>query len=74
MAVGLINKEDIYNIADAIRVKLETTDTYFPSEMAEAILSIKTGGGGITPVQGSLSYTGIIKNINITPISGEIGE
>ena len=38
--VGLINKEDIYNIADAIREKLQIEDTFKPSEMAELILSI----------------------------------
>jgi len=39
--VGLINKEDIYDIADAIREKTQTEDTFKPSEMGELIRSIR---------------------------------
>ena len=35
-------------IADAIRAKLGVTDTYKPSEMAEAILEISGGGGDMS--------------------------
>jgi len=39
--VGLINKEDIYDIADAIREKTQTEDTFTPSQMGDLIRSIK---------------------------------
>lgn len=39
--VGLINKEDIYDIADAIREKTQTEDTFKPSEMGDLIRSIR---------------------------------
>ena len=45
MAVGLITDTYLQDIADAIRAKLQTQDTYLPSEMANAIMSIPTGGG-----------------------------
>ena len=46
MAKVLVNDSSLTNIADAIRTKKESTDKYLPSEMADAILSIKSGGGG----------------------------
>jgi len=39
--VGLINKEDIYDIADAIREKTQTERTFTPSQMGGLIRSIK---------------------------------
>ena len=47
MADVFIHEQYLTDIADAIRTKLDTEDTYKPSEMAEAIESIS--GGGITP-------------------------
>ena len=47
MADVFIHEQYLTDIADAIRSKLDTEDTYKPSEMAEAIDSIS--GGGITP-------------------------
>jgi hypothetical protein len=47
MANVLIDENSMSDIADAIRAKLDTEDTYLPSEMAAAIEEI--GGGGITP-------------------------
>lgn len=49
MAKGLITYQTLSDIADAIRTKLGTQDTYKPSEMAEAILSISGGGVEIVP-------------------------
>lgn len=46
MADVLIKSESMTNIANAIREKLNTSDTYLPSEMPDAILSIEGGGGG----------------------------
>lgn len=63
MAVGLINDSTLTSIAAAIREKNQATTTYKPSEMADAIKAISSGGGftGITavptistPSQGSL--------------------
>lgn len=44
MAKGLVTDTYLSNIANAIRSKLGTQDTYTPPEMAAAILSIPTGG------------------------------
>lgn len=46
MAKVLISESILTAIADAIREKLSTTDTYKPSEMADAVESISGGGGG----------------------------
>lgn len=40
---GLVNREYLESIADAIRAQLSSEDTYMPSEMADAISSIKGG-------------------------------
>lgn len=44
MAKVLISESILTAIADAIREKLSTTDTYKPSEMADAVESISGGG------------------------------
>ena len=54
MANVLVNDLYLSDIADAIREKLDTEDTYKPSEMANAIESIS--GGGITPT-GTIEIT-----------------
>ena len=46
MAQKLYEESNIIAIADAIREKNGTTDTYKTSEMADAISAITTGGGG----------------------------
>lgn len=46
MANVIINDTNLTNIANAIREKNGTTDTYKPSEMANAIAAIEAGGGG----------------------------
>lgn len=46
MALKLYNESDIQDIADAIRGKNGSSDTYTVSEMADAIDGIPTGGGG----------------------------
>lgn len=43
MAYGLIQNTTLQSIADAIRLKNESSDTYKPGEMASAILDITTG-------------------------------
>lgn len=54
MANVIIDESSLYAIADAIRDKLEVETTYKPSEMAEAIESISSGG--ITPT-GTIEIT-----------------
>lgn len=49
MALKLYNETDIEAIADAIRGKNGSSDTYKVSEMADAIDDIPTGGGGSLP-------------------------
>ena len=46
MAKVLVNESSLSGIADAIRGKNGSTDTYMPNEMAAAITAIETGGGG----------------------------
>lgn len=46
MANVIINDTHLTNIADAIREKTGTSDTYKPGEMATAIQAIEAGSGG----------------------------
>lgn len=55
MADVFVHESSLTAIADAIREKLNTEDTYKPGEMADAISSIS--GGGSTPTINSLSVT-----------------
>ena len=45
MALAVIQEQNLTDIADAIRSKNGTSDTYLPSQMAQAITDIPTGGG-----------------------------
>ena len=56
MAQKLYEESNIQSIADAIRAKNGSTDTYKTSEMAAAISAISTGGGGIP--EEALTLTG----------------
>lgn len=47
MSKVLVLEENLTNIANSIREKTGTEDTYKPSEMATAISSIETGGGSV---------------------------
>lgn len=47
MARVLINESNLQNIADAIRGKNGTQNTYTPSQMADAITAISTGGESV---------------------------
>lgn len=55
MSKVLVNESSLTGIADAIRGKNGSTDTYKPSEMAAAITAISGGGG--EPVIEALSVT-----------------
>ena len=58
------------DIADAIRSKNGSSDTYLPSEMAEAIEAISGGGGSaVTVVESQDTNGGTIKNIIAVDIS-----
>lgn len=46
MSKVLVNESSLTGIADAIRGKNGSTDTYKPSEMAAAITAISGGGSG----------------------------
>lgn len=48
---GYIEKQTLQDIADAIRAKNGSSDTYKPSEMAEAIRGIEGGGEGFDLMQ-----------------------
>lgn len=45
MAIMIIDDKHLEDIADAIRGKNGTTDTYKPREMADAITALSSGGG-----------------------------
>lgn len=47
MTQGLITRQYVEDIAEAIRFKNNENRRYYPSEMAEAIMNIPTGGGGL---------------------------
>ena len=64
MANVLVEEASLQNIANSIREKTGTTDTYKPSEMASAISGIQSGGG-------SVPENGIF--INKYLMNGEIG-
>ena len=49
MANVLVSDSSLSSIANAIREKNGSSDTYKPGEMANAILAIPTGGGGAAP-------------------------
>ena len=56
MANKLYDETAISNIASAIRTKNGTQNTYTVAQMADAIIAIPSGGGGITPT-GTISIT-----------------
>lgn len=64
MAYVLTDESNYEDIADAIREKTESSDTYTPSEMAGAIRSIPTS---VTGVKGNAESTYRTGNVNITP-------
>lgn len=55
MAIKTIDDTILAGIADAIREKLDTEDTYYPHSMAQAIRQIEAGGTltevTVTPTQ-----------------------
>lgn len=63
MADYLIKDTTLTNIADAIRAKKSSTDTYTPAEMATAISSIQTGGSG-GPTAEDLTFTDDLSYFN----------
>lgn len=57
MAKVLVEETNLTNIANSIREKTGTTDTYKPSEMASAISGIQSGGGDTNIEDGLLTRT-----------------
>lgn len=58
MAKVVINDTNLTDIADAIREKNGTEDTYKPSEMATAIQKIQTATGLPSPTEDELVFSG----------------
>ncbi len=44
----ICSKQELVDIADAVRTKTGSTDTFVIGELPQAISGIETGGGGIT--------------------------
>jgi hypothetical protein len=44
----ICSKQELVDIADAVRAKTGSTDTFVVGELPQAISEIETGGGGIT--------------------------
>ena len=68
MAKVLVNENNLTNIANAIRGKNGSTDTYKPSEMAAAITAISGGGGSNEKAIIERTFSGIYTNNEITKI------
>lgn len=68
MAKVLVNENSLTNIANAIRGKNGSTDTYKPSEMAAAITAISGGGGSNEKAIIEKTFSGIYTNNEITKI------
>lgn len=69
MANVLVAETSLQGIANAIREKNGTEDTYKPSEMPQAILDIESGGGG-----GAVDYTKYAKTLTFDPSFAEVTE
>lgn len=73
--IGLTDSQNYTNIANAIRNKLNTTNTYTPSQMANAILQISSGESGSgsgfsgTPIAGDTPILHSDVNARITDTS-----
>lgn len=69
MANVIINDQNLTNIANAIRGKNGSTNTYKPSEMADAITAISGGGSGSNEnAIVEKTFSGIYTNNEITKI------
>lgn len=62
MARVFVNDTTLTDIADAIREKLDTEQTYKPSEMAEAVRGIQSGGSGESLTEYMVSLDGAFRN------------
>lgn len=52
MSKVTVTESYLQDVADAIREKNSSTDTYTPAEMGDAIRNLPSGGGGITTLVG----------------------
>lgn len=59
MANVLVQESSLQAIADAIRAKTRSRDTYTPAEMAPAIRQIDGGGGGVVLIPKSITENGV---------------
>lgn len=80
MSIAIIDESLLTNIADAIRTKTGSSDTYTPAEMAEAIADISTGGTPTGTKQITINAAGTVTedvtnyaNVQITTPSGSAG-
>jgi hypothetical protein len=67
MSKVLVSETNLTAIADAIRTKKGSEDTYKPGEMAAAINSITTGGGGEGLPEEVLTVTGDCSHMFASP-------
>lgn len=70
MSIVFTDNQNYQDIADAIRAKNGSSDTYLPSEMADAIMAISGGGGSAITVEETTDTSGgVVKNIIAVDIS-----
>lgn len=65
MALKLYSDTDIQNIANAIRTKNGSSDTYKVSEMASAIQNIPSGGGGALSLIDTITIPEDVRAFNL---------
>lgn len=56
--LGITDTQNYTDIADAIRAKNGSADTYMPSEMAAAISALPSAGGGLPSAYQQVTYIG----------------
>ena len=66
MGKVIITDTNLVNIANAIRAKNGTQNTYYPSQMANAITNLPSGGN----VQANKTVTPVSEGLTVTPDAG----
>ena len=74
MSLGITDTQNYTDIADAIRAKNGSADTYKPDEMATAISNLPSGGGGITVTTGTFTPATDITGVAAVTLQGDFSD